>query len=119
MKYLTYDEVKENLKSLGDSEREIVETADQISEVINAIVKARDAQGLTQKQLAEKCGMKQSAIARMESMQSIPRLDTIIRVANCLKLKLSVESKYVQQIRSMSKYDNNKKQIWVSHPRYS
>lgn len=113
MKQLTYEELKKNLKSLGESEQQIVEAAETTSEIINTIIKARVASGLTQEQLAEKCGMKQSAIARMESLQSIPRLNTVIKVANCLKLKLCVESKYEQKTKTQSKYNFHNRNPWA------
>ena len=48
--------------------------------------------GLTQRQLAEKCEIKQSAIARMESLQAIPRLDTMIKIARSLNVKIAVRA---------------------------
>ena len=60
-------------------------------EKVNSI-EERVKKGLTQQQLADKCGMKQSAIARMESIESIPRLDTIIRVATALEMTMDLQT---------------------------
>ena len=48
--------------------------------------------GLTQRQLAEKCGIKQSAIARIERIQVIPRLDTLLKIAKCLECTISIDN---------------------------
>ncbi len=48
---------------------------------------------ITQAQLAEKMGTKQSAIARFESGRSNPTLDFIQRLADALGLKLGVTVK--------------------------
>lgn len=44
------------------------------------MIKAREEKGLSQRDLAKLCGVKQPAIARIESMKSIPQLDTLLKV---------------------------------------
>ena len=44
------------------------------------MIEAREAKGLSQRELAELSGVKQPAIARMESMKSTPQIDTLIKV---------------------------------------
>ena len=46
---------------------------------------------MNQRDLAEKCGVPQSTIARMESGAVTPKLDTFIKVCRELGLKLTVE----------------------------
>ena len=88
----SFDEVWEELKNENKESREVFQTAEDTARIINELSEERIRQGLSQRQLAERCGLKQSAIARMESVQSVPRLDTLIRVANALNLKLEVTS---------------------------
>ena len=47
--------------------------------IIDKLISTRKKQGLTQKELANKIGMKQSALARIETMANSPGLDTIIK----------------------------------------
>lgn len=49
-------------------------------ELIGKMIKAREEKGLSQRDLAKLCGVKQPAIARIESMKSIPQLDTLLKV---------------------------------------
>ncbi|OGK17391.1 transcriptional regulator [Candidatus Roizmanbacteria bacterium RIFCSPHIGHO2_01_FULL_39_12b] len=58
--------------------------------VIRAILKSRMEKGLTQKQLAEKVGTKQSAIARLESGNANPSIGFLQRVAEALGTNLQI-----------------------------
>ena len=85
-----YEDLIEEVKSSGGKAKETIETATEMARIIGELSEARIRLGLTQRQLAEKTGLKQSAIARMESLQTIPRLDTLIRVANSLNVKIDI-----------------------------
>lgn len=51
--------------------------------------KARLDAGMTQKELAEKCGMADSAIRKYESGKVIPKIDTRKRIATALNITTS------------------------------
>lgn len=87
----TFEDMLESLKNENEEARIAYETAEDISRVIVELIEARVERGYTQQKLAEKTGLKQSAIARMESLKSIPRLDTVIKVANALKVRISLD----------------------------
>lgn len=59
-------------------------------ELIGKLVEAREAKGLTQEQLAEAAGVKQSAIARLESLKAIPQIDTLFKVLTPMGYKLAI-----------------------------
>ena len=92
MSNLTFDEALEGLKALGERETRSIEVASALAKVIGSLANLRVKSGLTQRQLAEKSGIKQSAIARMESLQVVPRLDTVIKIAKCLDADISVKT---------------------------
>lgn len=48
--------------------------------LIGKIIEAREEMGLSQRELAGLSGVKQPAIARLESGATIPRVDTLIRL---------------------------------------
>ena len=58
--------------------------------VINAIVDAREENGLTQKQLSELCGVKQPVIARIERAVHSPQINSIIKILMPLGYTLAV-----------------------------
>lgn len=84
----SFDEVWDELKASGEQEKQFYEAAEETARIVNELAEERIRRGLSQRQLAEMSGLKQSAIARMESLQSTPRLDTLVRVANALKVKI-------------------------------
>lgn len=59
-------------------------------EVIRSIITARQAQGLTQGQLAERIGSRQPVISRLESGEGNPTLNQLQKIAKALDLKLKV-----------------------------
>ncbi len=59
-------------------------------EIVAQLIQRRLELKLTQSELADKTGLKQAAIARLESEKAIPRLDTLEKVTKALDLKLSL-----------------------------
>lgn len=60
-------------------------------EIIKQILKARSELNLTQKELAERIGIKQSNISRLESGNYNPSLDFLKKVAQGLGKELHIE----------------------------
>ena len=56
-----------------------------------AIKEAREAEGLTQKQLARKAGIKPSDLRKIEDFQTSPSLDILQQLARGLDKKLRLE----------------------------
>lgn len=61
-----------------------------------AIVGARLAAGFSQRQLAERIGTSQSAVARMEAGTYRPRVETLLRLAEALQVTFEVGSSGVR-----------------------
>ena len=60
-------------------------------QLINAILDARKAANITQKQLAEKTGIAQSDISKIENGNANPSLKTIERIASGMGMTVRVE----------------------------
>lgn len=60
--------------------------------IIGEVIKARNEQGMTQKQLEEASGVSQPVIARMERGITSPQIDTILKVLAPLGKTLAVVS---------------------------
>lgn len=58
--------------------------------LIGKLIEAREERGLSQRDLADLSGVKQPAIARMESMRSTPQIDTLFKVLQPLGYTLSI-----------------------------
>lgn len=61
--------------------------------LVGKIIEARESKGLTQKQLADLVGMKQPAIARLESLKAVPRVDTLIKILSPLGYTIKIVPK--------------------------
>lgn len=86
-KYTSFDEMFNDDDYVSPEEREQINF--QV-ELIGKIIEAREAKGLSQRDLAELTGVKQPAIARMESMKVIPKIDTLFKILAPLGYTLSV-----------------------------
>lgn len=85
-----FQKFKEEL--LKDPEvRAEYETLKPEYEVIRALVGARIEQNLTQKQLAERSGIRQSNISRIENGTCSPTVETLQQLANGMGKKLHIE----------------------------
>ena len=63
------------------------------AQIADDVATRRAEQGLSQRQLAERTGTTQSAIARLERGGRPPRIDTLLRIAEALECDLRVELK--------------------------
>jgi len=61
------------------------------SQIADQVAERRRERGLSQSELARLTGTTQSAIARLESGQRPPRIDTLLRIAEALEAELVVE----------------------------
>lgn len=62
-------------------------------ELIGKLIEAREAKGLTQEQLAEAAGIKQSAVARLENLKATPQIDTLFKLLTPIGYKLVIVPK--------------------------
>lgn len=76
-KHKTFDEMFNDDYFVTPEERERINF--EVS-LIGKMIEAREAKGLSQRELAEISGVRQPAIARMESMKAIPQIDTLLKV---------------------------------------
>ncbi|WZL73959.1 helix-turn-helix transcriptional regulator [Clostridiaceae bacterium 35-E11] len=59
--------------------------------LVREIIRYRKERNLTQKELAEIIGTKQSAISRLESGKLNPSLEFLLKVAKALNVKLDIQ----------------------------
>lgn len=79
-------------EQLEDKEfREEYENMSQEFDIIRAMVAARKERNMTQKELAEKTGITQADISRIENGTRNPSLDMIKRLAKGMGMRLKLE----------------------------
>jgi ribosome-binding protein aMBF1 (putative translation factor) len=75
--YKTFNEMFEDDDFVTPEEREEINFE---VDLIGKMIEAREKKGLSQRELAKISGVKQPAIARMESMRATPQIDTLLKV---------------------------------------
>lgn len=77
----------------NDDEYVSAEEREQINfqvALIGKMIEAREKKGLSQRDLAKLSGVKQPAIARMESMKANPQIDTLLKILAPLGYTLTI-----------------------------
>lgn len=83
---LTWEKLREELNIFSEDEAAIAFE----EELICTMVEAREKQGLTQSELAEKCQIKQSMLARLEGGKHSPRVSSLLKILVPLGYKLKI-----------------------------
>ncbi|MHB0857815.1 MAG: helix-turn-helix domain-containing protein [Anaerolineae bacterium] len=84
-KTIPYQVIKDEL--LQDAQ---VRQAYDALELAQQVARARSQRGLTQEELAQRIGTKQSSIARLESGKAAPRAATLEKIAKALGCRLTI-----------------------------
>lgn len=87
---MNWNEYKENVKNLDPIAKEDIEEAETRAAIVSAMIEKRNELGISQRELAQMCGMPQSSVARIESYKTSPKLDTLLKLLQHLGLSLSV-----------------------------
>ena len=72
--------VEDKYGKLGSSKREIFERGFEVFKIGFLLEEARNSRGMTQKELAAKCGTNKSYISRIENDASDIKLSTLIKI---------------------------------------
>lgn len=82
---------KENVRKNNPEIGKDIDEVEKISSIVGAMIKQRQELDLSQRELAELCGIPHSSVARIESGKSIPNLSTLLKIFNKLGLRLTVQ----------------------------
>lgn len=82
-----WNEYEKTITSISEAEKKAIK---QKSQMVSAIARRRRMLGWTQAEVAERAGLKQSAVARLENSPQIPRFDTLQKVAFALGLRFEL-----------------------------
>lgn len=71
---------KEYVKNVDSEAQKDIEEAENLAEIVGAMIRQRNSLGIFQRELAAMCNMPQSSVARIESMKTTPNLDTLLKL---------------------------------------
>lgn len=86
----TWEDYKNHVKAVSKEERRNMEEIEEVSDIVSSIIRRRQELGISQRALAERCGIPQSSVARIETLKTTPKLDTLVKLMQALDLKLQV-----------------------------
>ena len=86
----TWDDYNRHVKDISDQDRRNMEEIEEAAAIVASLIRRRQELGLSQRALAERCGIPHSSVVRMETMKTRPKLDTLIKITQALKLKLQL-----------------------------
>ena len=88
----TWQDYKNHVQNIDEDNRILMEEIEELTNIVSAMIDKRTALGITQRELAQLCGLPQSSIARIESGKTKPKLDTLLKIIHPLGLKLKLVS---------------------------
>ena len=94
-----FDQIVKSSMSEEEYERHVL-----ISKISADLLRLRLEKNMTQTDLAKKSGLKQSAIARLESEEVLPKLSTLLKLAKALDAKINLNPNE----ESLIKIESNK-----------
>ena len=86
----TWEDYKNHVKGIDELSKKEIEEIEALASIVSAIIDKRNEMGLSQRDLAELCGIPQSSVARIETFKTTPNVETLIKLLQPLGLQLTV-----------------------------
>lgn len=88
----SWNDYKNFVKNEDSTAKQDIEEMEELAEIVGAIIEKRNSLGLSQRELADICGIPQSSVARIETFKTTPKIDTLLKIMQHLGLKLTVSA---------------------------
>ena len=88
----TWEDYKKDIKSEDEKLKEDIEEMELLANIISSIIDKRIELKISQRELANICGLPHSSVARIESCKVIPKIDTLLKIMRPLGITLSISS---------------------------
>ncbi|MBQ6638917.1 MAG: helix-turn-helix transcriptional regulator [Lachnospiraceae bacterium] len=89
----TWTEYKDYAKKTDSKIEKDFEEVEAISKIVGTMIERRHDMNLSQRDLAELCGIPQSSVARIEAGKTVPNLRTLLIIFRELGLTLVAENR--------------------------
>ena len=87
----TWTDYKKHVKETNPEIGKDIDEMEAVARIVGAMIERRHKLNLSQRDLAELCGIPHSSVARIESGKVIPNLNTLLKVFRYFDLNLVVE----------------------------
>lgn len=86
----TWQDYKKHVRETSPELKKDLDEVESLSKIIGAMIKQRHDLELSQRELANMCGIPHSSIARIEAGRTTPNLGTLLNIFSHLGLSLDV-----------------------------
>ena len=86
----TWNDYKNYVRQTNPVIGKDIDEAEALSKIVGAMIEQRHSLDLSQRELADLCGIPHSSVARIESGKSTPNLSTLLKIYRQLGLSLDV-----------------------------
>lgn len=89
----TWNDFLEELEEEKVLSENDLQSSKELARLTSELIKLRKEQKVTQKELGERTGLHQAAIARIEKMDCVPKLDTFLKLILALNTTIKLQEK--------------------------
>jgi DNA-binding XRE family transcriptional regulator len=86
----TWSDYKNHVKATNPEIGKDIDEVEALSQIVGAMIEQRHNLQLSQRELADLCGIPHSSVARIESGKTTPNLGTLLNIFQHLDLQLKV-----------------------------
>lgn len=87
----TWSDYKQTVRETNPEIGKDIDEVETVSRIVGAMIERRHALNLSQRELANLCGLPHSSVARIESGKSTPNLKTLLKIFSALDFTLVAE----------------------------
>jgi predicted transcriptional regulator len=87
----TWSDYKNHVRATNPEIGKDIDEVEAISQIVGAMIEQRHNLQLSQRELADLCGIPHSSVARIESGKTTPNLGTLLNIFQHLGLQLQVQ----------------------------
>ena len=87
-----WEDYKKHIRETNPKIAKDVDEVEALSRIVGTMIEQRHNLHLSQRELAELCGIPHSSVARIESGKSSPNLTTLLKIFSKLGLTISIQS---------------------------
>lgn len=99
----TWNDYKKHVRETNPEIGRDIDEVEERAKIVSAMIDQRHNLNLSQRDLAEMCGIPHSSVARIESGKSSPNLTTLLKIFDTLGLTLSVQANPRSRMSSAAK----------------
>lgn len=87
----SWEDYKKHVRASNPEIAKDIDEVEELSKIVGAMIEQRHNLELSQRDLANLCGIPHSSVARIESGKSSPNLSTLLKIFRQLGLSFSVQ----------------------------